>query len=129
MELLIAVSLFSFGMLSVIQIFPINRRYLTQSAQTTQAAFLAQEQMEIIRELPYSSITTGTFEARHTVGTGTSDPLNQFERQTVVSFVDSSNDWAASGSDTGLKKIDVTVYWLERTINRQYGLSTYVSEK
>ena len=127
LELLIALSLFTVGMVTVLQIFPVNRRYLTQSGQITQASFLAQEQIEAVRALDYETLTSGTYEARHAIGAASSDPLNQFERQTTVTLIDGNR--ATTVTDVGLKKVDVIVYWSERTISRQYSLSTYVYQK
>jgi Tfp pilus assembly protein PilV len=132
LELLVSLTLFVVGMLSVLQIFPVNRRFLQQSAQNTQATFLAQEEVENIRSLTYDTITTGTFEASHALGSGTSDPLNQFTRQTVVTLVSPESTptaYATSATDLGMKRVDVTVSWKERTIARTYVLSTYVYKK
>ena len=127
LELLIALSLFSIGMLTILEIFPVNRRFLTQSAQTTQASFLAQEEIESIRGLDYASLTVGTFEPTHTLGASTSDSLNTFSRQTTISYIDGNHQVTAINA--GLKQVNVTVTWQERTINRQYLLSTYVYDK
>ncbi|MBU6389369.1 hypothetical protein KGQ71_02530 [Patescibacteria group bacterium] len=126
LELLIAISLFTVGMLSVLEIFPVNRRYLNQSADYTQAAYLAQEEMETIRGVSYASLTSGTYEPLHAVGSGPTDPLGQYQRQTTVTFIDSQNNWQNSATDTGLKRVDVTVIWSDRSIHYSYLLTSYV---
>lgn len=127
LELLIATTLFSVGMISVLQIFPVNRRLLTQSAQTTQAAFLAQEQVEKVRNTDYATLTTGNYEPRAALDSTGGQIFAQYERQTVISYIDTN--YATSATDTGLKKVLVTVFWTERNINRQYTLGTYVYDK
>jgi prepilin-type N-terminal cleavage/methylation domain-containing protein len=127
LELLIATSLFVIGMVSVLQIFPINRRFLTQSSQTSQASFIAQEQMEKVRGTDYDSLTVGNFEARDAVSDDSSDPMSLYERQTVVTLIDGNRN--ATATDVGLKKVDITVYWTERSVDRTYSLTTYVYEK
>lgn len=127
LELLIALSLFVVGMVSVLNIFPVNQRYLAQSANTTQAAFLAQEKAEQIRSLDYDSLTVGTFETREAMGSSSSDPLNNFQREAIVSLIDSNRQ--STATDVGLKKIDINVYWTERSVSRQFSLSTYVYNK
>jgi prepilin-type N-terminal cleavage/methylation domain-containing protein len=125
-ELLVALSLFSVGFVSVLQIFPVNRRLLAQSSFQTQAAFLVQEQIENLRSLPYTSITVGTYEPRaFLTGTSASDPVTQFERSTTVSLMDGT--YATTATDVGLKKIVVTVYWSEHNIPRQYSITTYAN--
>jgi type II secretory pathway pseudopilin PulG len=124
-ELLVALSLFFLGMVSVLQVFPLNRKYLNQSAHTSQAIFLAQEQVEKIRALPYTSVTPGTFEPRAAVGSGGTDPMNQFERQTVVQLINST--YAPSATDVGLKRVSVTVFWIDNgSVNRSTTINTFV---
>lgn len=127
LELLIAVSLFSVGILSVLKIFPVNRRFLTQSANTTQAAYLAQEEIETVRAVAYDDLDVGTLEAQHALGASTGDPFGQYQRQTVVSLIDTN--WAATATDSGLKKVVTTITWTEHGIARSYQLATYVSKQ
>jgi prepilin-type N-terminal cleavage/methylation domain-containing protein len=132
LEILISLSLFSVGMVSVLHIFPVNRKYIKQSAQTTQAAFLAEEEIEIVHGTPYASLTIlpTYFEPAENLGSGApSDPNNAFTRTTTVTYVDSNNNWlppSPATTDTGLKKVTVTVSWSENSITRQYVLSAYV---
>jgi prepilin-type N-terminal cleavage/methylation domain-containing protein len=125
LELLIAVTLFSVGMISVLQIFPVNRRLLAQSTQASQAVYLAQEQVEYIRTLDYPTLTTGTFEAKAYLSTTGSAAFGQYQRDTVVSLIDSNR--ASTVTDVGLKKVVVTIYWSEHSVNRQYSVTTYVA--
>jgi prepilin-type N-terminal cleavage/methylation domain-containing protein len=123
LELVIAIFLFSFGILSVVQIFPLNRHLLTQSSMQTQASFLAQEQMEHVRSLSYADLTPGTFEARATLPTTMGQFAGRFERMTTVQLINGS--YAVSATDVGLKRITVTVYWQERGGERNYRLTSY----
>jgi len=127
-EVLIAITLFAVGMLSVLQIFPINRRFLTQSALATQAAFLAQEQMETVQSVGYAALTPGTYQPATAASSVAGDPLSIFTEQTTVTLVDgnwqnSSTGGSTSATDVGLKRITVLVTWNERAISRQYSLS------
>ena len=131
-ELLVALSLFAVGMLSVLEIFPVTRSFLTQSASATQATFLAQQELETIRSLPYADLTPGIYEPLHAVTADTSNQLSQFQRQTVVTLVDPESSpvpYATSAADVGMKKVEVTVSWLEKTRTRQLALATYVFQK
>jgi prepilin-type N-terminal cleavage/methylation domain-containing protein len=127
-ELLVALSLFVVGMLTILQIFPVNRKYLTQSGDTTQATFLAQEEMETVRSLGYEDLTVGTnpyFEPAHPLGSSSSDPFNQYTRQTEVEYID-PNTFQVISTDDHLKQVIITVTWQESNLNRQYVLSSYV---
>ncbi len=53
LEVLIAAMLFTAGMLSLLHIFPVNRRFLIQSANTTQAAFWHRNKLKQSGSLPY----------------------------------------------------------------------------
>jgi Tfp pilus assembly protein PilV len=130
-ELLVALSLFMVGMVSILVIFPLDRRYLAQSAYATQAVSLAQEKIEQVRALSYDDLTIGTYEAKATVSSTSGDQLVQFSRATTVTLLDANRAVVSpqdSAHDVGLKEVDVTVYWSENGISRQYTLTTYVYE-
>jgi len=123
LELLIAASLFVVGMVSVLQVFPVNRRLLVQSANATQAAYLAQEKIEDIRNIPYTSLTTGTYETKAAVSNTGGAEFTQYQRETLINYIDTN--YQSSATDTGLKKITVNVYWQEHGVSRTYTLSTF----
>ncbi|CAN5125632.1 hypothetical protein BH11PAT4_BH11PAT4_0810 [soil metagenome] len=127
LELLIALTLFIFGMVSLLQIFPANRKLLKQTAGTTQATFLAQEQLEKLKDDSYASLTVGTYLPRAVVTSDTTSPFNAYEREVVVSYINPTT-YATSGTNLGLKKIVVTMYWTEGTVSRNFSLSTYASQ-
>lgn len=129
LELLIALSLFAVGMLSILHIFPINRRYLTQSATLTAATFVAQDQLEIVHGTDYASLPVLPvyFEPKEQLGSGSQgDQLNAFKRQSAVTYIDANG--GMSNVDLGLKKVQVTVYWTENSISRNMVVSTYVHQ-
>lgn len=128
LELLIALTLFVFGMVSLLQIFPANRKLLTQTSQTTQAAFLAQQQLEVLKDQEFSSLTTGTYLPRAVVTSDTGSPYNQFEREVIIAHINPTT-YAVSGTSTGLKRVTVTIYWTEGSIARTYPLSTYAIQE
>lgn len=130
-EILVALSLFTVGMVSVLQIFPINRKFLVQSADTTQAVFLAQEEMEIVRNTSYASLTTGAaqaFEPLHTLSVS-SGPFVNYRRTTVINFVDPAAAYLASATDKFMKRVDITVTWDENGNTRTYTLSSVVVKR
>lgn len=124
LELLIALSLFLIGMISILQVFPLNRRLLTQTSQTTQAVFLAQQQIEDIRSTSYTDLSVGSYVARQAVTTDASSPLSIFDRQINVVQVDTNRQ--QTNTDTGIRRVDVTIYWTEVNVQRSYAVSTYI---
>ncbi len=124
LELLVALTLFLVGMVSVLQIFPLNRRLLNQTSQTTQAVFLAQEEIEKVRSNDYTALPAGTYAARTAVTSDTTSPLSIFDKQVVIVQVDTNR--ATTVTDTGIRRVDVTIFWTETSVERQYRVSTYV---
>jgi Tfp pilus assembly protein PilV len=124
-ELILAIFLFSYGIISVVQILPVNRRFLEQSTFQTQASFLAQEQMEKVATVSYDDLTTGAYEPSAALAATIGDGyVVQFTRSTAVSLIDSA--YASTATDIGLKKVIVTVGWTERSGARNYTLTTIV---
>jgi prepilin-type N-terminal cleavage/methylation domain-containing protein len=124
-ELIIAIFLFSYGIISVMQVFPVNRKLLAQSALQTQASFLAEEQMENVQAVDYDDLTVGAYEARAFLPSGNGTFATGFERSTDVSLIDST--YASTATDVGLKKVVITVYWVDGNVNRTYVLTSYVN--
>ena len=122
LELLVALSLFSVGMLSLLKIFSVNRRYLAQSAAYTSAVFLAQEELEGVHAVSYAWLTVMPtyYEPQETVPGAA---YVGFLRKTAVTYITSAG--ATSATDTGLKKIEVTVSWTENGVSRSLILATY----
>lgn len=129
LEVLLALSLFTVGMISVLQIFPVNRRFLSQSSMTTQAVYLVQEQIENLRGQTYTSLTVGAYEPPIAMGTSPGDVLNLFQRSTTIAYINPSANWVDSASDLGMKRLTVQVTWQEGASNRSYSLSTYVYQR
>ena len=125
-ELLIALTVFLVGMISVLQIFPANRKLLNETTHNTQAAFLAQQELESVRALPYATLTTGTYLAKSAVTANTSSPYAMFSQSVSIDYLDTNRN--VTGNDLGLKRITVTIYWAERSLNLQYVASTYVQK-
>jgi len=135
-EVLIALSLFTIALVSILQIFPVNRRFLAQSAFSSQASFVAQDEIEAVRAQTYDSLTpigsSPAYEPLHYVSTTTGDPLSQYQRQTVITYVNpasSPSPYVTTSTDSHMKKVDVTVYWKENGNARQRTISTYVYDK
>jgi prepilin-type N-terminal cleavage/methylation domain-containing protein len=104
-ETMTAVFILSVGICGVLVIFPLSLKIIHSSDLTTKAVGLAQEKIEEISSDDYESIEVGT------ASENLSGPFNMFTRQTIVSYVDPANAMQDSVSDTGIKKIAVTISW------------------
>lgn len=129
LEAIIAIAVLALAILSITQVFPLVLKMSRIAEQTTIAANLAQAQAEYLHYLSYDGITAGVFEARHRLATDPANPFYQYERQTVVNYVD--GNLANSATDTGLKKISITIYWQSAYLNKEksFPLTFLVSEQ
>ena len=84
-------------------------RIIGDSQRTAMASNLAVAQIETMQSMTYDTVTVGTYEAKHHLSTDGANYLYPFQRQTVVSYLDSNLN--ASATDVGYKKIVVTVFW------------------
>jgi len=122
-EVLVAISFLSVGIFAIAKLFPFGLKISQSATEYTLSATLAQEQMEILIAEDYSNIATGNIEVLHHVSIGSFGDVYNFQRETNVSYVDEY--LSDSGSDTGLKKIEVIVRWnsnmgtVEQTIFRR----------
>lgn len=109
LETIIAITVISIGLFSIIKIFPLVLKISKSSEQTTVAVNLAQSKLEELFSLGYESIVVGTVETKHRLASDSANPFYYYQRQTVVEYVD--NNLSHSASDTGIKKITSSVFW------------------
>ncbi|MBU1148866.1 hypothetical protein KKI23_02125 [Patescibacteria group bacterium] len=127
-EAIAAISILLICVLGLINIFPWSLQ-ISKSAETkTIATNLAQEKIEEIISIDYTEIGVGVIESRHSLGTDSDDPFYKYERLTEATYVD--GDLEDSVTDTGMKKIIVTVYWStqlagDETVQMAYLISQF----
>ena len=107
-EVLIAMVVLLVGVLGVIQLFPAGLNASKESKNETITSDLVQAKLEELKAMNYDDVSS---EGRARVSTDQANPYYKFERQTVVSYVDTN--LAPSVQDTGLKKIVITGFWPE----------------
>lgn len=118
-ELVVSIAILALMVFGIAQLFP-RATVAGRSAQRlTEAVALTQAQMETMLGIDYVSVTTGTFETRHTV-------TSPFERQTIVEYVDPVT-LAARVSDLGLKRVTVTVYYSTSQGERSFDLTSIIA--
>lgn len=118
-ELIVSIALLALMVFGIAELFPRATIAGKTAARLTSAVNLAQAQMETMIAMDYVVVTTGTFEARHTV-------VAPFERQTVVQFINPQT-LATSASDLGLKRIAVTVYYPTAQGTRSFDLTSIIA--
>ncbi len=128
LEIMVSFSILVIAFMALMQSFPITLSINKTSENATKAAYLAQAKLEELNSLGYNSVAVGTIETKHRLSNDTSNYLYYFQRQTVVNYVD--GNLQNSGSDTGLKKISVTIYYTNvlSRIEKVYTTVTLISQ-
>lgn len=127
-EIMVAFSILVMAFISVVQSFPFGLTIGKDSESATTASYLAQEKLEEITSLGYSNIPVGEIETKHRLSADASDFKYNFQRQTIVSYVDGNLN--NSINDLGMKKIITTIFY-EGAVSRaeeNYTASTLISE-
>lgn len=128
-ETMVALLILMVAFISLIQSFPFSQTIVKTAENSTKAAYLAQNELEQLLTLGYDNIPVGTVEAKQRLSADSADYLYYFQRQTTVSYLDS--DWQTSVSDTGMKKISVTVYYTNSISKEEssYSISALASQR
>lgn len=128
-EIMVALLILMVAFISLIQSFPFSQTIVKTAENSTKAAYLAQNQLEQLLALNYDNIPVGAIEAKQRLAADSANYLYYFQRQTTVSYLD--GDWQVSASDTGLKKISITVYYTNSISKKEnsYNLSALASQR
>lgn len=109
-EVLIALGIFTVGTLVIINLFPKGLRLGRESKEISVATGLAQERIEEIISLNYDDIPAGVIDSKARINPNPQNPYYIYQREARSAYVDSNLN--ESITDTELKKITVTVYWI-----------------
>ncbi|MDP2586503.1 MAG: type II secretion system protein [Candidatus Komeilibacteria bacterium] len=107
-ETILALAILTLAVTFLASLFPHGLKISTLSQEETIAAFLAQAKIEELISANYAETPTATTVESNL--SGLDADFSGFSRTTVVSYVDGNLD--PSAADLGLKKISVTVSWL-----------------
>lgn len=111
-EVLVSIAIMTIGLITVVSIFPFSIRANKSAERQSLASSYARTKLEQLLTIAYDSVGTGTIEARARISNDPQNPAYTLERQTMVTLVDSNLN--NSGTDVGLKKIQVTIFWSNR---------------
>jgi len=127
-ETMLALTILTGAVLAIMQFFPFNMDVTQRARRHTIAAYLAQEGMEEAIAAAYDGIGTGFWEAKERLATSTVSYLYPFQRAIRIDYANES--LATTTTETGLKRVDVTVFWQSPLINteRSYTLTTLLAQ-
>lgn len=128
-EIMVALLILTVAFIGLTQSFPFSQTLIKTAENSTKAAYLAQNQLEQLLALNYNNLPVGTVEAKQRLANDSANYLYYFQRQTTVSYLDSN--WQSSVSDTGMKKISITVYYTNSISKKEnsYSLSALASQR
>lgn len=118
LELIIAVGVLAIGLVGVLQIFPVGLRASRRAGTITKAAFLAKNKMEEVKMADFDEIT-------------------ELPPKIPLSGREDDFEWEISideivleglGSGDDIRKVTVTVSWLERQRTMSKDFVTYVTK-
>lgn len=128
-EIMVAFSILSVAFMAISYSFPFGLTINKSAESSTIASFLAQDKVEEIISLGYDNTNVGNIEVRHKLSDNEDDYRFVYEREANISYVDSDLNY--SFDDVGLKKISVTVYYIN-SISKQvdsYNITTLISRR
>ncbi|MFH1866617.1 MAG: prepilin-type N-terminal cleavage/methylation domain-containing protein [Patescibacteria group bacterium] len=111
-EVMVATAILAVGLLAVMSIFPFSLQANKGAEQTSLASSYAKAKLEQLLVTPYDELGVGNVEPRAKLSSDPDDLAYSLERQTEVTLLD--GNLVSSGSDVGLKKIAVSVFWSNR---------------
>lgn len=127
-EIMVAFTILTIAFIALSQSFPYGLAINKTAENETLASFLAQGKIEELHSVGYDNISLGTV-SRQKLSDDEKDYRYFFERESEVSYVDSNLD--DSIADLGMKKISVTVYFLNSISKKEdsYNITTLVSRR
>ena len=127
-EVLVAITILAVVFLGLVAIYPFGLSVTGSAKKETVASFLAQRELEELRNKGYEDIGEGVIESKHRLSTEESDYRYDYKRRTEVDYLDT--DLTATSTDTGLKRISTTVYYLNDISKKEeeYTLNTLLNK-
>ena len=108
LEVLVALSILSVAVFSIVRLFPFSMNATKQSEQKTLAVNFAQAKIEELISQGYEQINVGTV-IEESLSTIDND-FSEFKRITRVKYLDSSLN--ETQTDLGLKLIETDIVWI-----------------
>jgi type II secretory pathway pseudopilin PulG len=108
-EVLIALSVVFITVITSAQLFLLSTQVQKNSEKVSVATALAQGKLEESIIAGYDALPVGTLENHQRVSSSPQSDFYTYWRTTAVEYLDSN--FSVTGSDQGLKKISVTIFW------------------
>lgn len=128
-ETMVAFAILAIAFIGLVQTFPFGLAINKEAENTTVASYLAQDKIEELTSFGYSDINVGIIEVKHRLSDDPSNYLYNYQRETVVNFIDGNLNEV--DENQGMKKISVTVYYINAIFKteKSYNIATLKSER
>jgi prepilin-type N-terminal cleavage/methylation domain-containing protein len=117
LELIIAIGVLAVGLVGILQIFPIGLRASQRAGMLTKAAFLAQNKIEEVKMSGFEAVTALPPKIQLSGSDGDFEWVISIDKVNLEGLTD-NND---------VRKITVTISWIERSRTRSKDFITYVT--
>jgi len=124
-EIIVAITVFTIGVLGVAAFFGNSSRLAGAAGRISVASNLAQGLIDQEVNKSYDSLTPGTG-IKTNLSLENTNPFYQYQKQVDIILIDSN--LAISGTDIGLKKIIVTIYYNEGQDEKNVQMATIKSK-
>ena len=105
-EVIIAIFILIVGIMAAFQLFPLGIQVEKSAQMTTVASQLGQGEIEEIISKSYDEISIGTTEKNPF-----ESPYDSYQREIRIVYVDPNNNLEETASESGIKKIEITIFW------------------
>ncbi len=111
-EIIMAMAILAVGVLGVVRLLPVGLRASKSAEMVSKAAFVAQEQMEMLKLSGFNGLSSAIL----------SGEQGEFSWQAEVD----NASLAGLSSSAEIKQITLVVSWIERGNTRTQNLTTYI---
>lgn len=125
-EVIVALGVFGIGVLGVSGFFATSSQTVKVGRMTTTASNLAQGVIDEELTQSYDALIVGNG-SKTRFSADTNDPFYVYQKQVNVSYIDSNLN--NSGTDLGLKKIEVFVYWPSGNTEKNIQMATIITRR
>ena len=120
-ELIVSIAILVIAVFGVNELLKQGITVARRAEKLTVAVNIAQAEIETALSMQYATLPVGTYEARHIV-------FEKYARQTTINYID-PNTLQTTTTNTGLKKINATVFYPLPGGEKSYTLSTIITEQ
>jgi Tfp pilus assembly protein PilV len=119
-EVIIALGILSFAVIGLVSMYPVGLSINSEAEERSKASYLCQEKIEQLRSLDYEDIGIGVIESKQRLSDDGDSYLYNFQRETEAEYMDENLN--ETGSDTGLKRVSTTVYYINGVTKKEDSL-------